>query len=256
MKKLAVSLCAIFAFAALGNAMAITNPVYMPGDGMFMSETELSFSNTKDGDEDKIYMLTETLSYNFSSRFQLGGYISYAKYDTRNEKDFTNPGLFGLFRVIDTSIWQLDIGGEIELNVFDGMADGGVSDDVYKYGAIARTAFDLGAFSLGGTARLSYWDGDGAKTFNRDHESNITYGEAKAFAIFDVFDLMGIGAEAGYKVFDITGDRDCKGYNVAFRVDFNPIPSRLGVVAYVGYEDMDTIDEEYYTVGARLRVAI
>jgi hypothetical protein len=258
MKKLATLLCALFVSGVAVNAMTLTNPAYMPQANTFMSDTEGNYKNTVDGDDFKVYTLTETLSYTFTDRLQLGAYIGYGYYDTADEKDFTNPGIFGFFRAINNEYWQFDVGGEVELNVFDGFEDSGVSDDVYKYSAMARTSVDLGVVSVGGLAKLGYWNGDGARVYNRDLEKNITYAEAKAFAIFDAYDFLGIGGEAGYKVYDATRDYDVKGYTLTARVDINPVRKNFGVVAYGTYENMEHLGDlgENYIFGAKVRVAI
>lgn len=254
MKKLFLSALMLCVLASGAFAMAVTNPLYMPGEGQIMSDTAAYFTNTTDGASNKVYTLREALSFGLTDRLQIGGYVGYAKFDKTETKDFTNPGVFAVLRLWDLA-FDLDIGGRIEFDAFDSVNEGGVADGTDKYGFFARAGADLGVFYLGAIGGLDYWDGLGARGMSLGKDDKVYNGNLKAFAIFDVMDIVGLGAEAGYKAYDLGGEEYYKGYNVTARLDINPLPSRLGVTAFATYENIDHMDE-IYTVGANLKVLI
>ena len=90
---------------------------------------------------------------------------------------------------------------------------------------------------------------------SKNDDNKIYNGNLKAFAIFDVMDIVGVGGEAGYKVYDLGGDSYYKGYFLTARLDINPLPSRLGLTAFATFEDIEHQDDTY-TLGLNLKVAI
>lgn len=256
MKKLII-LSALVCFCAAGlHAMSITNPVYMPKEGGLMSETGYDYRNSISGQSFQQYTLTETLSYNLTNRLQLGGYIGYQKVSSAdfNQRDFTNPGVFGYFRILDNMV-KLDAGASIEFNAFDDSNEGGVSDGANKYSVLARLGVDLGALSVGAMGKLGYWEGSGVKMFTKDEKDNTKYGELNAFAIFDVLDIVGIGGEIGFRSFDLTKNTFTDEYYLTARVDINPIPEKLGIVAYYTFTDPKNNDTDY-ALGLKLKLVI
>lgn len=235
-------------------AKAVTNPLFMPSEGQILSDTVATFQDTTDGDSNKIYTLREALSFGITDRLQLGGYIGYSKLDNTDTKDFTNPGVFAILRIWNIGL-DIDLGGRIEFDAFDDFTEGGVADGTDKYGFFARAGADLGIFYLGAIGGLDYWDGLNARLMSKHNDSEIYNANLKAFAIFDVMDIIGFGGEAGYKVYDLGGDSYYKGYFLTARLDINPLPSRLGVTAFATFEDVEHQDENY-TLGLNLKLAI
>lgn len=254
MKKLLLFILMLGFISPFVLAKAVTNPLFMPSEGQILSDTLVTFQDTTDGNSNKVYTLREALSFGITDRLQLGGYIGYSKLDDTDTKDFTNPGVFAILRIWNIGL-DIDLGGRIEFDAFDDFTEGGVADGTDKYGFFARAGADLGIFYLGAIGGLDYWDGLNAKLMSKNDDNKIYNGNLKAFAIFDVMDIVGVGGEAGYKVYDLGGDSYYKGYFLTARLDINPLPSRLGLTAFATFEDIEHQDDTY-TLGLNLKVAI
>lgn len=254
MKKLLLAVLVSGLLAPAAFAKAITNPMFMPNEGELLFDLAAYGTDTTNSTNNKVYNAKGALSLGLTDRLQIGGYIGYSKIDTTDKKDFTNPGAFAILRLWNTAV-DVDLGGRVEFDAFDDTSEGGVADGTDKYGFFARAGADLGMFYLGGVAGLDYWDGPLARAMSEKNEGKIYNGNAKAFVIVDVMDILGIGGEAGYKVYDLGGERYFKGYSLTGRLDINPIPSRLGFTAFVTYEKVDHMDDTV-TVGlnAKLRI--
>lgn len=253
MKKLILAAFVVCGAAMWGHALAITNPLYMPEEGQFLFDAEAVFKDDSSGLKDS-YFYKALVSYNASDRLQLGGYAGYAylSKETPKRDDFTNPGAFAYFRILD-NIVKLDVGAESEFDSFDNLAEGGVADGANKYTGVLRAGVDLKALSIGAIGNVSYWDLD----------SNMGYGykdmvntEAKAFIIFDVFDFFGIGAEGGYKVFNAKRDDDWNSKYITARIDINPWPSRLGALLYATAEDNERSAHTDFAFGLRAKLLL
>ncbi len=253
-KKIFAAAALLGVFVMNAQALSVTNPLFMPKEGGLMFDTTAYFGDTTSGQSDKVYEINERISYNLTDRFQVGGYIGYAKIDMIDVKDWTNPGVFAFFRILD-NVAKLDIGGDVLFNTFDSVLENGVNDDAAKYTLNARFGLDLAALSVGAIGSLSYWKGDTVRYYTRNNNDNMTYGDIKAFAIFDIMDIVGVGGEAGYKVYDLNRDRDDKGYYLTARVDINPIPSKLGILAFATFEDVKH-QENNYKIGASLKFVL
>lgn len=252
MKKLIFTLCA--AFLAVGaNALSLTNPLYMPEEGQFLIEGSAAFKDDSSGNDDT-YLYRATVSYNTSDSLQLGGYIGYAYLSKATPKrdDFTNPGAFAYYRLFDTIV-KIDVGGDAEFDVFDNVAQGGVADGANKYGAILRAGADLKALSFGATGKVSWWDLDSSMGYVHGDMVNT---EANAFIIFDVMDMFGLGAEAGYNTYNVRRDDKWHSRYITARMDINPLPSRLGVLVYATAEDNEFNPHTQYSGGIKARLAI
>lgn len=254
MRKTLFAALLLALFAANASAKAVTNPLFMPAQGQILSDTLVSFNNTTDGASNKIYSAREALSFGLTDRLQIGGYLGYAKSDRLDRKDFTNPGVFAVLRLWNIGL-DVDLGGRIEFDAFDDISEGGMADGTDKYGFFARAGADLGIFYLGAIGGLDYWDGLGARAMSLGKDEKVYNGDIKAFAIFDVMDIVGLGGEAGYRAYDMGGENYYKGYYLTARLDVNPIPSRIGATAFATYENVDHMDENY-TVGLNLKLAI
>lgn len=253
MKKILLAAFVLCGAALWGNALAVTNPLYMPEEGQLLFDAEAAFKDDSSGLKDS-YFYKASVSYNTSDRLQLGGYVGYAylSKETPKKKDFTNPGAFAYFRILD-NIVKLDVGAESEFDSFDNLAEGGVADGANKYTGVLRAGADLKAMSFGAIGSVSYWDLD----------SNMGYGyqdmvntDAKAFIIFDVFDVFGFGAEGGYKVFNAKRDDDWNSSYITARIDINPLPSRLGVLLYATAEDNERNPHTDFAFGLRAKLLI
>jgi hypothetical protein len=254
MKKLLLMLGFCLYFSGFAGAMSVSNPVYMPNEGGIMFDTHISMKGNTSGASEKVYTLTETLSYNLTDRFQLGGYLGYSRISAIDENGLTNPGFFAVFRLFDNLV-KLDGGIGAEIDIFDDYSEGGVSEGANKFSAFARTAFDIGAASAGAYGGLSYWDGSGSKNITKDGYRSAVNGDINAFVIFDILDMIGVGGEAGYRVYDINRDGYYNGYRLTGRLDFNPLPSRLGAQVYATFQNMQNIDDAYI-LGVKIRLVI
>lgn len=254
MKKMLFTALVLGLLGLNASAKSITNPLYMPDEGQLLFDIAAYGTDTTNDTNNKVYNARGALSLGLTDRLQIGGYIGYRKIDTTDKKDFTNPGAFAILRLWNTGL-DIDLGGRVEFDAFDDTTEGGVADGTDKYGFFARAGADLGVFYLGGVAGLDYWDGLGAKAMSKTNDNKIYNGNAKAFVIVDVMDIIGIGGEAGYKVYDMGGDSYYKGYSLTGRLDINPIPSRLGFTAFVTYEKLNHMDDTL-TVGLNAKFKI
>lgn len=244
MKRLVIA-ASVFFFALNASALSVTNPLYMPAAGSFMSDTKLDIDGWRSGDDSKFYTLTERVSINFTDAFQLGAYLGYGKADFSHEEisdenGFTNPGVFAYYRLVNSGL-IFDIGAEAELGAFDKIVN---EDD--KFGAMARVGADLEVFSFGGDVKLQY--------VNPEFGDNREDAEVGAFAIFDIKDIFGIGAEGRYYSQDVF-DNAFDSYELLGRVDINPLERNLGIVIFGGYTRDVELDLDGYKAGARFRVA-
>jgi len=253
MKKLFLILSVLGLFAGVAQAASVTNPLYMPEEGNFLIDLDGAFKNDS-GKHNESYLYKTALSYNTSDRLQLGAYIGYAnlKKETPARKDFTNPGAFAYFRIFD-NIVKLDLGGEGEFNVFDSVKEGGVSDGANKFTGVLRTGADLKVVSFGAEGRFAYWDTDKSAGYIY---SDMVNAEAKGFFIFDILDMLGIGAEGGYRVYNVRRDDDWHSKYITARLDINPLPSRLGFLVYATAEDNQNRPHTDFTAGLKAKLRI
>jgi hypothetical protein len=226
----------------------------MPDEGGLMFDTHISMKGDTSGASNKVYTFMETVSYNMSNRLQLGGYIGYRRLDALGNNNLTNPGFFGIYRLLDNLV-KIDGGAGAEFNIFDDYDEGGVSDGANKFSIFARGAFDMGAASIGAFGGFSYWDGYGAKSITEKARRSAVNGDINFFAIFDIMDILGAGGEAGYKVYDMKRDAYHHGYYLTGRIDINPIPSKFGIQGYVTFENIQHIADAYI-IGIKARFII
>ena len=94
MKKSLLVLTAALLASTSGFAADIYNPFYMPTKGGFLSDTNVVYQNTEDGDSENL-VLSEGIAYGITDKFALTGTISDAYYlDTpgvRGHNRYDNP---------------------------------------------------------------------------------------------------------------------------------------------------------------------
>lgn len=244
MKRVATVVAALFV-ALNASALSVTNPLFMPESASFMSETELGILGLRSGDDTKTYVLTEKVSFNFTDAFQIGAYLGFEKIDfseegANDEDGFTNPGVFANYRLLNNGL-IFDIGAEVQAGVFDKVT---AKDD--KFGLTARLGADAGVLSFGGDAKLFY--------VNPEEGDNKEDAEVGAFAILDIKDIFGIGAEARYYAFDAF-DSVSESGEILARVDINPLEKNLGFVIFAGYTRYFDEKIDGYKAGARFKIA-
>ena len=245
MKKLAVIMLAVCALGASAHAYTLTNPFYMPGEGKFMSDTDLSYTRVTGDTGINIYGLTQTLSYGATNEFQIGADIGYQYWtkDSNNVNGFVNPNIFGFYRFMDEEV-KADIGASVTLGLFDN----DVEAKDYGYNLIGRVGTNMDNFFIGGLLRLNYTtpDADGAdNTFNT---------ELRAYGIYGINPDLGLGGELAWYRNNYGKDYSFNEFEILARADY-AIKEDMGIKFYAAYDivNEDNMDNAF-RIGAMLRV--
>ena len=276
MKKLAI---AVFALCVLGTgafAMKLTNPLYMPGEGRIMSDTEGTFTNTRGGGSNKVFALSQSLSYGIMERLQLGAEVGYIYASDADVNGVYNPAVFGFYRIADEEI-TFDLGASVRL----GLYETDVANRDYSYSLIARAGRDMEEFSFGCSLAftLNSFDSDDSGSIRppcilcayESHKppaaamvvaagsgssSSTTTKDlgARIFGIYNIDDNMGLGAEAGYALNSMGETFKFNSYQLLARFDYI-FGETTGLKFYAGLGGTDQKgDDGSYFAGAVLRL--
>ena len=223
MKKIALtSLLAVFAAAGANAANVIDgNPLYMPAQGRFVSETSLGSHSENDQD----WKLTEHFGWGITDRIMVGLKTSVMEHAFFENFAWNEVAVDGTYRLIGDGAWKLDLTAGFEVDPMRAYHNSMWEKDMTKYSWIAgvRGGYMTEDWTLSAHANFIYtnsamfnWAYDDEYTTNH----NLNLGVAGHWTFSDRWSAI---ASADYeKVLDSYFDANNHGkWKLAAGLNFN-----------------------------------
>lgn len=228
MKKIALtSLLAVFAATGANAANILDgNPLYMPGQGHFVSETSLG-SHSKVGHD---WSLAERFGWGITDRLMVAVKTSVSERSFFEDFSWNEVSLDAVYRLMDTGAWKLDLMGGYEatpMRAFSG-SFWDKNDTTYFWNAGVRGGYMTQDWTVMAHANYIYansrsfnWAYD--DEMNTNHRLNLGFGAHWTFSD----DWSAVATADYYKILDNYFAADNRGeWNLAAGVNFNFDPTK------------------------------